>query len=137
MIDALVDNTVAAYLQGVLAASGYPSFTVVIGLEDNEPELACPYLVVHSAIERFYGRTPVFQLRTRIELHSLSTLEPVSQLEALMTVIDQALISQAKVNVPTAGLVYLGWEAITRSEQTPGDRRVNLRELEVFGQLAS
>jgi hypothetical protein len=136
MIDALVDSTVAAYLSGVLAASGYSSFTVVTGMENNEPELACPYLVVHSAIESFQGRDPVFQLRTTIELHSLSGIEPVSELEKLMSVIDEALIDQQNVNVPTVGLVYLGWEAITRSEQTPRDRRINLRELQVFSQLS-
>ena|ERR1700758_1028310 len=136
MIDALVDSTVAAYLSGVLAGSGYASFTVVTGIEDSLPDLACPYLVVHSAIERFQGRHPVFQLRTSIELHSLTGMTPVSDLEAVMTAVDQALISQQNVSVPTSGLVYLGWEAITRSEQTPGDRRINLREIEVFSQLS-
>ncbi len=135
MIDALVDSTVAAYLSGVLAASGYPSFTVVTGLEDNLPDLACPYLVVHSVIDRFQGRNPVFQLRTSIELHSVTGMEPVADLEALMTVVDRALITQQKVAVLTPGLVYLGWEAVQRSQQTPGDRRMNLREIEVFSQL--
>jgi hypothetical protein len=137
MIDALVDSTVAAYLSASLAASGYGSFTVVTGLEDNLPDLACPYLVVHSAIERFQGRDPVFELRTRIELHSLSGVEPVSDLKALMSVVDQVLLTQQPNNVPTSGLVYFGWEAIQRSEQTPGDRRVNTRELQVFAQVDS
>jgi hypothetical protein len=136
MIDAMVDSTVAAYLSGVLAASGYASFTVVTGLEDNLPDLACPYLVVHSAIERFSGRMHVFQLRTRIEVHSVTGVEPVSELEALMTLVDRALTAKQPVDVPTPGLVYLGWEAITRSEQTPGDRRINLREIEVFSQIS-
>ncbi len=80
MIDYLVDSTVAAYLSGELAASGYASFTVVPGLADNLPELACPYLVVHSAIEKFAGRHPVFQLRTTIELHSVTGVEPIAEL---------------------------------------------------------
>jgi hypothetical protein len=137
MIDALVDSTVAAYLSASLAASGYGSFTVVTGLEDNLPDLACPYLVVHSGIEHFYGRDLVFELRTRIELHSLSGIEPVSNLKALMSVVDQALTSQQPHNVPTAGLAFFGWEGIQRSEQTPGDRRINSRELSVFAQVDS
>jgi hypothetical protein len=137
MIDALADSTVAAYLQGVLAASGYGSFTVVTGMQDNLPELACPYLVVHSEIERFAGRDPVFELRTKIELHSLTGITAVSDLEALMSVVDGALIDQAELSVPTPGLVYFGWEGVQRSEQTSGDRRINLREIHVFSQLGS
>jgi hypothetical protein len=135
MIDALVDSTVAAYLSSALAASGYSSFTVVTGIEDNLPDLACPYLVVHSAIERFYGRDPVFELRTQIELHSVSGVEPVSDLTALMSVIDKALIG--RVELSNSNLAYSGWEGIERSEQTPGDRRLNLREIHVFAQLSS
>jgi hypothetical protein len=71
-----------------------------------------------------------------IELHSLSGIELISDLTALMSVIDEALIDQQDVSVPTPGLVYLGWEAIQRSEQTPGDRRINMREIQVFTQLA-
>jgi hypothetical protein len=136
MIDALVDSTLATYLSASLAASGYGSFTVVMGLEDNLPDLACPYLVVHSGIERFYGRDHVFELRTRIELHSLSGIEPVSDLKALMSVVDASLLSK-KSNVATSGLLFFGWDGVQRSEQTPGDRRVNSREIQVFAQVDS
>lgn len=136
MIDALVDQTLAAYLQGTLAASGYPSFSVVIGMEDNTPNLTTPYLVVYSAIERYAGRNPVFELRGHIEMHSVTGMETVSEIEAIMSVIDQALLKQQNVSVPTPGLVYFGWQGIQRSELTPGDRRRNLREIQVFTQLA-
>ena len=135
MIDALVDNTLATYLGGVLAASGYPSFTVVRGMENNLPDLACPYIVVHSAIERFAGRDHVFELRTRIDLHSVTGMDPVTDTERIMSIVDRALIDKQNVTVPTSGLVYFGWEAITRSELIPGDRRQNLREINVFSQL--
>jgi hypothetical protein len=136
MIDALVDNTLCSYLGGVLAASGYPSFTVVRGMEDNLPDLACPYIVVHSAIERFAGRDQVYELRTRIELHSVTGMEPVSNTESIMSIVDRALIQKQNVSVPTSGLLYFGWEGIMRSELVPGDRRANLREITVFSQLS-
>jgi hypothetical protein len=31
----------------------------------------------------------------------------------------------------TTGLAYLGWESVRKTNQTPGDRRTNLRELTV------
>jgi len=137
MIDALVDSTLAAYLSASLAASGYGSFTVVTGIQDNLPDLACPYLVVHSGVERFYGRDHVFELRTRIELHSLSGIEPVSDLKNLMSALDASLLAYQQSNISTPGLLFLGWDGIQRSEQLPGDRRLNSREIAVFAQLAS
>ena len=59
----------------------------------------------------------------------------MSDLTALMSVIDKALIG--RVELSNSNLAYSGWEGIERSEQTPGDRRLNLREIHVFAQLSS
>lgn len=132
MIDRLVDKAVASLLGTI---SG---LTVFVGAEDIEPELLTPFCVVHSEITGFSGRTPIYNLTTRIEYNSIAGQDPMTATDAVMTSIDGLIGPGADYTgnsaIVAAGLKFLVWEAIARSSQEFGDRRKNIRELLVKAQ---
>lgn len=132
MIDRLVDKAIASLLGTI------QGLQVFVGAEDIEPALAVPFCVVYSDITAMSGRTPIYHLTTKVEYNSIAGLDPMTQTESDMTAID-ALISPGgnfttKPGVSTIGLSYLAWEAIGRTSQEWGDRRKNVRELQVKAQ---
>ena len=133
MIENAVDQAIVSLLQTI------PGLDVLAGMQDNEPPLQTAYCAVHSNIQRFQGRTPVYELLTTIEYQSISGQDPVTQIENIMSQIDQVIATQPSNTVlaglDTAPFLFLGWESIPRSEQNVGDRRKNVRELQVFAQM--
>ena len=132
MIDRLVDKAIASLLGTV---SG---LKVLVGAEDIEPALETPFCVVHSEITGFSGRKPIYNLVSHIEYNSIAGQDAIAQTDSIMTAID-ALIGpggdySANPAISTAGLSFLVWESIARSSQEYGDRRKNIRELQVKAQ---
>lgn len=134
MIDRFVDKAIASLLETI------QGLKVFVGAEDIEPALAVPFCVVYSDVSGMSGRKPVYHLISRIEYNSIAGLDAIAQTETVMSAID-ALISpggdySSNPAVSAAGLQYLAWESIGRSSQEFGDRRKNVRELEVKAQLS-
>lgn len=135
MIENLVDTAIAALLKTI---SG---LNVVIGMRDVTPELDTPFCVVWSRVEGFEGKTPVYNLLTTIEYETTpgpDSSDTVAAVVSVMSNIDSVLNTQPTpavlATLPLAGLNYLAWKAVSRTQQEPGDRRINLRELQVFAQ---
>jgi len=134
MIDRFVDKAIASLLATI------HGLEVFVGAEDIEPALSAPFCVVYSEVTGMSGRSPVYNLITRIEYNSIAGFDAMVQTEPIMTQID-SLISlggdySTNPAVSAAGLNYLAWEAILRTAQEFGDRRKNIRELEVKAQLS-
>lgn len=134
MIESLVDNAIAALLRTI---SGLKA---VAGMSDNTPELTTPFCVVYSNVQGFVGKTPVYELLTTIEYETIPGPDSVASVAAVMSSIDSILNTQPTsavlAGLPLSGLTYLGWESIQRTQQEPGERRKNVRELKVFAQLS-
>jgi hypothetical protein len=133
MIDRLVDKAVASLLETISGLS------VFVGAEDNEPQLQTPFCVVWSNVTAVSGREPVYSLETQIEYNSISGQDPIATTENIMSQID-ALISpggnySGQAGIVTAGLKYLAWESLARSQESVGDRRKNMRALLVHAQM--
>jgi hypothetical protein len=132
MIDRLVDKAIASLLKTI------PGLQVHVGAEDIDPALEAPFCVVHSEITAMAGRKPIYSLTSRIEYNSIAGLDPMTQTEPAMTAIDNLISPGGDYShnqaVSAAGLAFLGWEAIGRSNQEWGDRRKNVRELAVKAQ---
>jgi hypothetical protein len=45
-----------------------PGLVVVVGVEDNEPQLAAPYAVVYSDIVGFQGINPIYEFHRSVRL---------------------------------------------------------------------
>ena len=127
MIDRIVDQAVASLLKTIAG------LTVFVGAEDIEPALAVPFCVVYSDVTAMNGRKAIYHLMTRIEYNSIAGLDPMAQTDPMLTQIDNLIGPggdySATPGVSTAGLSYLGWEAVGRTTQEWGDRRKNTREL--------
>jgi hypothetical protein len=125
-IDKLVDQAIANALAGSISG-----LKVLIGMQDMEPVLETPYCAVFSVLNRFTGRTPIYELMTTIEYVSISGQDTVAEVSSAMTSIDTLISTGADLSgfnfAP--GLRYLAWESINRSQQEVGDRRKNIREL--------
>jgi hypothetical protein len=138
MIDNLVDVAVASLLKA--STSGVQGLTVVEGIEDNVPDLVTPYLVVYSAVQKEDAKTPVYTLKTTIELVTLSGVADETFVSNTMSVIDAALNNTPSpavmAQVQTAGLSHLSWHSIDKSTQEIGDRRKDVRELITFASLS-
>jgi hypothetical protein len=134
MIELLVDKAIASLLATI------DGLHVFVGFEDNEPVLETPYCVVHSVVQNADGRNPIYELVTTIEYTSISGQNGVAGVETTMTAIDTLLTTQPTSDMLaaliTAGLGYLGWQNIPKTQQDVGDRRHNIRELKVFAGLA-
>jgi|SRR5215475_2367686 len=131
MIENAVDQAIVSLLKRV---SG---LVVLAGMQDNEPPLITPYCAVHSQIQRFAGRTPIYELLATIEYQSVSGQDAIANVESVMSSIDDLISVQPTdtTGLATAPFAFLGWESIPRTEQDVGDRRKNIRELQVFAQL--
>ena len=138
MIDNNVDIAVASLLKA--STSGVQGLTVVVGIEDNMPDLVTPYICVYSSVVKEDGNTPVYTLNTKIDCVTLSDITPKAYVENLMSIVDNALDNPPspaiQAQVITTGLAYLGWHAIDKSTQEVGDRRTDVRELQTFAQLS-
>ena len=138
MIDNFVDIAVASLLKA--STSGVQGLTVVVGIEDNMPDLVTPYICVYSSVVKEDGKTPVYTVNTKIECVTLSDVTPKAYVENLMTLVDNALDNQPvpaiQAQVITTGLAYLSWHCIDKSSQEVGDRRTDVRELQTFAQLS-
>jgi hypothetical protein len=134
MIDRLVDKAIGTLLATV------QGLKVLVGAEDIEPVLEAPFCVVSSEITGFSGRSPIYNLTTRIEYNSVAGLDAMAQTDPLMTEIDSLIGPGGDYSsnpaISAAGLSFLAWEGIARSSQQFGDRRKNTRELLVKAQLA-
>ena len=131
MIENAVDQAIVSLLKRV------PGLVVLAGMQDNEPPLTTPYCAVYSNIQRFQGRIPVYELLTTIEYQSVSGQDPIVSVQNIMSQIDNLLSNQPSdlTGLVTAPFAYLGWESIPRTQQEVGDRRKNVRELQVFAQM--
>jgi hypothetical protein len=136
-IDNLVDLSIASLLQASLATS-FPTLPILAGLEDNNPELNLPYLVVYSVVDRKEGREAVTVLTSTVEYVSISGLQNKTIVQSVMAAVEDALNIQPSsailAEVTTDNLAYISWEATERSRQEVGDRRHNTREMTVFAQ---
>ena len=140
MIDNFVDIAVASLLQASTSASGVQGLTVIVGLEDNVPDLLTPYLVIYSNVISQDAKNPVYTLKTTIDLVTLSGVADEDFVANTMTIIDNVLDNQPSpailAQVNTTGLVHLSWHDIDKSTQEVGDRRKDVRELKTFAQLS-
>jgi len=138
MIDNLVDVAVSSLLEA--CTSGVQGLTVIEGIEDNVPDLVTPYLVVYSNVIKEDGRTPVYTLNTKIDLVTLTGVSDEAFVANTMSIIDAALSNQPSpailAQVTTTGLSHCSWKTIERSTQEIGDRRTDVRELEVNAGLS-
>lgn len=134
MIEALVDKAIASLLSTI------QGLKVVVGMGDPFPLLKTPFCVVFSNVISFEGRTPIYSLQTTIEYETISGANTVASVQNVMSSIDTVIGTQPSALVlaglQTAGLTYLSWQAISKTQQDPGDRRKNVRELQVFAQLS-
>jgi hypothetical protein len=134
MIENLVDKAIAALLATI---SG---LNVVIGMEDPYPNLQAPFCVVHSVVDSFDGKTPVYKLLTTIEYESIPGPDSVANVVSVMSSIDTVLSTQPSgavlATLPLSGMTYLAWKAINKTQQEAADRRKNVRELQVFAQMS-
>ena len=125
-IDKLVDQALANMLAGLITG-----LKVLIGMQEIEPVLETPYCAVFSVLNRFTGRTPIYELMTTIEYVTISGQDTVANVAQIMAQIDTLLNTGHDLSdfgfAP--GLNYLAWESINRSQQEVGDRRKNIREL--------
>lgn len=134
MIDRIVDQAIVSLLETI------QGLKVLVGAENIEPALQTPFCAVHSEITGMSGRKPIYSLTTRIEYNSIAGLDSMAQTDLVMNQIDSLIGPggdySATPGVSTAGLDFLGWEAVGRSSQEWGDRRKNIRELQVKAQLS-
>ena len=138
MIDNFVDVEIASLLKA--STSGVQGLTVVVGIEDNQPDLVTPYICVYSSVRSQDGKTPVYTLNTKVECVTVTDTTDKSYVENLMSIVDNALTNPPspaiQAQVIQDGLAYCGWHCINQSTQEVGDRRTDVRELEVFAQLS-
>jgi hypothetical protein len=135
MVEYLVDQAISA-----LISASVPGLTALAGLQDDEG-VSTPYCAVYSRVEAVEGRTAVFQLLTTVELVSISGQDPVAYVNATMTAIDRALTTQPSplvlASLPLSNFAYgPTWEHIPRTANEVGDRRRNVRELQVYASLS-
>jgi hypothetical protein len=138
VIEALVDKAIASLLSTI------PGLNVVVGMEDNSPNLTAPDCVVFSSVQKADGRTPIYELLTTIEYVSISGPDEVADVETTVTAIDRllttpptgSLLTSLAATCAALGLTGCEWDRISRTQQDVGDRRRNIRELQVFAQAA-
>jgi hypothetical protein len=141
-IDRAVDLALQSYLQAsVGSGSGMGSVTIVTGEEDNYPNLTCPYLVIYSNVESFIASNPIFTLTSTIELVTVQGETPTADVDGFMNQVDFALTNETPTQevmsqTVTTGLSFLGWQAISKTQQNVGEKRSNVRQLVVHAKLA-
>jgi hypothetical protein len=134
VIENLVDQAIVSLLQTL------PGLNVVPGLSNDVPALTTPYAVVFSEVVNRDGRDPVFELKTTVKLETVSGQTEIADVQSWMTAIDSVLSTQPSDalmhSLVTQGLKFIGWDGIPRTVQDVGERRQNIRELQVFAALA-
>ena len=127
MIERYVDTAIANLLRTISGLQVYE------GLQDNEPPLETPYCAVFSNVTEISGRLPVYGLLTTIEYVTVSGQDVATNVIDVMTQIDNLIGPGADYSgtIQTPGLSGCRWQAIGRSEQQVGDRRIIIRELTV------
>ena len=132
MIEDLTNIAIASLL-----TASVPGLAVHVGVSDDE--LATPCAVVSSEIDSMIeSRNPFYKLLVKIEYISVSNKDTAANDVTTLTAIDDAITNQPPPEimsqVQTAGLGFLAWFATPKSQNIAGDRRSNIRELNVTAQ---
>jgi hypothetical protein len=113
--------------------------TIKRGIQDENPNLTLPALVVHAVVEERMARRDLYKLRVTIEYKTIPEESAAADIESAMQQVDVALTTQPKPAVTAQILASmpvgsrLDWQGVARTQQdVHTDRRTNTRELEVF-----
>ena len=132
MVDRLVENALIALLQAAL-----PTSNVVAAMEDSDPPLTLPAIVVNASIKQIIpAHDDIYELGITIEHKSVPGNTSTSSVDSDMQAIDTALLTPSTATV--TGLTFLGWQGLDRSQQqvSEKDRRTESRELTVFATIS-
>src|SRR6266852_3908191 len=131
-----VENAIVTLLQ---LTTSIPPDHIKRGIQDENPNLMLPALIVHSAVDERMARRDLYKLRVTIEYKSIPEESSALDTESVMQQVDIAITIQPKPSVtasvqaqlpPGTGLY---WQGVPRTQQDiHTDRRTNTRELEVF-----